>query len=921
MHYSLSKKRTAAALALVLAAIAGCSKEESPEQLIAQARQYESKGDSKAAIIQLKNALQAKPDDAVARLALGRLYLKTGDHVSAEKELQRAIQFGSNRAEVLPLLAKSLMLQGKAQAVLDETASAPPNATLLSLRGDALLALKKLDESRQAFDSALQLEPNNSAALKGLARHALLKNDVAGAVRLADSAVSHHPADVDALLFRADIDKAMGKLDAARSLYDKALQVDAATAPAHLQKAYLDISQQKYDAARADLAALKKLAPDNLLAYHAQAQLEFAEGKYKQALDSIQIVLKAVPDHLPSLLVAGATQFALGSLPQAEQHLKKYVESDPGNIYARKMLASVYLALSRPKEALAQLEAELGTSTDPALLNIGARAYLNLKQFDKAAATYQRAIEQAPTLGQSHMGLGLAKMSMGDTDGAVAAMRKGLELSPPTAIDAGIVLGTTHLRLKQYDAALAVINQMLQRAPNNALLQNMLGGAYLGKNDRTAARAAFEKSMQSQPSYFTAVNNLARMDLADKKVDAARQRYQAFLDKNASNAEAMLALADLAIVDHKPADATKWLEKAHAAAPKLAGPGLRLAQQYLATGEKRKALTLTLAMQVEDPENPLLLDMLGRVQAANDDKAAALEAYGRLAALQPRTSGITARLAAAYEELGEPGMAADVLRKAHAERPNDVAIVLARAAVETRRGNYDQAVMFARDVQARPGNQVPGLIVEAEIREAQHKPELAIAAYQRALQASKGATPLRLKLANAYRQAGKADEALRMVQQWRAERPKDRALGIFLGELYFAQKKYPAAIDTFTSLLKDMPGNGIILNNLALAYQAAGDARALETAELALKALPQSGAAMDTLGWILVEKGDLNRGLPLLKQAITASPAAADIRYHLAAAHARNNDKAAARKELETLLSGKGDIVQADQARALLKQL
>lgn len=921
MHHSKTNKRTAVALALVLAAIAGCASDESPEQLIAQAKQYESQGDRRAAIIQLKNALQAQPDNATARLALGQLYLKAGDNASAEKELRRAIELGSKRAEALPLLAKSLLLQNKPQAVLDATASAAPDATLLSLRGDALLALKKPEESRQAFDTALQLEPNNSDALNGLARHALLKRDIEGAVRLADSAVSHNPADVDALLFRADLDKAMGKLDAARDSYDKALQLNPDAGAAHLQKAYLNISEKKFDAARADIAALRKVAPQNLLAYHARALLEFTEGKYKQALDSIQLMLKAAPDHLPTQLLAGAIQFSLGSFTQAEQHLKKYVESDGDNIYARKMLASVYLGLNRPGDALAQLKTALDTSNDPALLNIGGRALQNLKQYDKAAAIYQRAIERDPKVAQSHVGLGLAKMSRGDAEGAVVAMRKGLELSPPQAIDTGIVLGTTHLQLKQYGQALAVFNQMLQRDPNSALLYNLRGGAHLGQNERAAARAAFDKALQLQPAYFTPVNNLARMDIVDKKPDAARQRYQAFLDKNGSNVEAMLALADLASADRRQADATRWMEKAHAVNPKLAGPGLRLAQQYLAVGEKRKALTLILAMQVADPENPMVLDMLARVQAANGDKPGALAALSRLAALQPRTTGMTARLSAAYEALGERDLAADTLRKAHTENPDDIAIMLARIAVETRRANYDQAIMFARNVQSRPGNQVAGLIVEAEIRETQGKPDQAIAVYQRALQLDKQSSPLRIKLANAYRQAGRTDEALKLARQWRAERPKDRALGVYLGELYTSQKNYPAAIETFTGLLKELPDNGIILNNLALVYQAAGDARALDTAEQALKALPRSGAAMDTLGWMLVEKGNLARGLPLLQQAIAAEPGAADIRYHLAAAHARNNDKAAARKELETLLAAKGNIAHVEQARALLKQL
>src|SRR3546814_3715040 len=46
-------------------------------------------GDLRAAVIELKNALQRDPANAVARLLLGEVYLRLGDGAAAEKEIDR----------------------------------------------------------------------------------------------------------------------------------------------------------------------------------------------------------------------------------------------------------------------------------------------------------------------------------------------------------------------------------------------------------------------------------------------------------------------------------------------------------------------------------------------------------------------------------------------------------------------------------------------------------------------------------------------------------------------------------------------------------------------------------------------------------------------------------------------------------------
>jgi len=136
-----------------------------------------------------------------------------------------------------------------------------------------------------------------------------------------------------------------------------------------------------------------------------------------------------------------------------------------------------------------------------------------------------------------------------------------------------------------------------------------------------------------------------------------------------------------------------------------------------------------------------------------------------------------------------------------------------------------------------------------------------------------------------------------------------------------AAKQFKPAIANFETVLKKSPTNVLALNNLAWAYQQEKDARALPTAEQAAKLAPDSPAVMDTLGWILVEQGDLKRGIQVLEQASSRAPEANDIRYHLAFGLNKAGDKAKARKQIEQALANGKSFAQIDEAKELLKQL
>ena len=115
------------------------------------------------------------------------------------------------------------------------------------------------------------------------------------------------------------------------------------------------------------------------------------------------------------------------------------------------------------------------------------------------------------------------------------------------------------------------------------------------------------------------------------------------------------------------------------------------------------------------------------------------------------------------------------------------------------------------------------------------------------------------------------------------------------------KRDYKTAARHYQAIVVLQPDNAMFLNNLAWVSGELGDPKALSYAEKAATLAPATPAILDTLGTLLVKKGDVTQGLEKLRKAAQLAPNASDIRLHLAKALIKAGDKSAARKELETL--------------------
>ena len=916
-------------LALAFAAsvqLSGCDRLSNltEQEYIQRAKDFEDNGNLRGSIVELKNAIQKNPDSPQARLLLGQVYLKVGMGAEAEKELSQAVKLGVSHESVKPQLGEALLLMGEYKRVLDEIqpgeqTSKTNLARIFQLRAEALLRLGKLKEACNLFDQSLNIDKSNPATYWGLAQCAVAERNSVKAREWLDAALKIQDRQAQTWILAGDLEQLEKNSDAALAAYSSALKIDPENLEALQNRALINTRLGRMEPARADIEAIRKLYPKSLGAHYFQALLKFKEGKYPEARDALLEALKIAPDHPPALLLGGIIENALGNLQTAESHLNKAVRAAPRNGLALRMLASTQLRLGRPEDAAKTLAPiDLEKTRNASLHTLAGEIALAKKDFAKAAAHFETAAEISPDSAAIRTELGIVRMAQGDSH-AMADLQAaaGME-GAGTRADNVIILH--QLRQKQFDAALASITELERKHQPSPLSWNYRGAAYQGKKDILKARDSFNAALKLDPKFFPATVNLAQMDLVDGRTDQARKRFESVLKAEPKHLQSMLALADISLQNKDERTYVGWLEKANEAHPQAILPRSALARFYLSKKEPQKALALAREAVNANPDSPEALNLLGGTQLVAGDKANAIATLTKLTEKSKQSPDVLLRLALAQIADKRMNDARATLQKALQLKPDHLRSQEALLRLELAENKPEAALAMARQIQAQQSESPIGFDREADILLAQKRYTQAAKAYEQALAKGTGTASL-LKLHRALSAAGDIKTAEQRLVGWIKQHPQDLAARNYAAEVYMRDQRNREAIAQYEVLLKARPGNAIVLNNLANLYQREKDPRALATAELALKHAPDNPGVQDTLGWILVEQGQLPRGLDILRKAAAKAPKAATLRYHHGIALIRSGKKAEAKQELQAAIASGQNFPELEAAKTLLKSL
>jgi putative PEP-CTERM system TPR-repeat lipoprotein len=914
-----------AALALAAALAAGCG-QESAEKLVASAKDFIAKKDYRSAEVQLKTALQQQPELGEARYLLGLALLEAGDYVSAEKELRRALDYKYSPDAAYPKLARALVLQNEHKKVVSELAAVQPQdpaarASLKTELGYSYLALGQVKEARAAFAAALADRPGDAAARVGEARVAAAEGNLDGAMKIATEVLARSPGQPDAALLKGEIHGARREYDAAVDAMHEVIKAQPRNGGARFAAGMMLVEAGKLDAAAAEIEAMKKAVPQDLRSRYLEALVLFRRNEPAKAKEALAQVLKAAPDHTPSLVLDGAIDYRLGQFGAAESALRRAVARQPQNTYARSLLAGTYLRLGQPDKAEEVLEPGLRQApNDPQLLRVAGEAALSHNDTKKAREYYERAAAASKSDASVRARLGQVKFAAGDTEGGLRDLESAAEMDPG-GMQADLAIISAHLSKREFDKALAIADRLAQKQPKSPLPPTIRGGILNAKGDPKGARASFERALELQPDYLPAVRNLARLDIADKQPAAARKRFESLVAKDPKNEQALLGLADVqAATGAKAEEVIATVDRAVEANPTALRPRLAAINLRLRSNDAKGAVSTAQAAAAAIPNNAQIVEALGRAQLAAGDTQQAITTYNRLVALAPQSPAPLMMLARAQAAAKDYDAASQTLRKALAMAPSQLDALQGLMAVQIAAGKPEEALAEARALQKERPKDPAGFVLEGEVHLAQKRTNEAIAAYSEALK-RQDAPGIAVRLHGLLAAANRGGDADALAARWLKEHPKDTTMRLYLAERALARKDYRAASRGYRELLALQPANPLLLNNVAWTLGQLNDPAALDYAEKAYAAAPNNPAIADTLGWLLVEKGDAKRGTELLAKAAAAAPNALEIRMHYAKALLKSGDKALAKREFEAVAAATGESPLKAEATELLKKL
>lgn len=903
---------------------------------VATANQYQAEGKYRAAYIESKKVLQKDDKNGEAWLALGQASLMLGDSKDALSDLQHAKDNGVQEARWIVPMGRALLVTRQHEMLLktlpaDGAFLPPVKARVDALRGDAYVQAKQTDKAHDAYQSALAVNPRDAHALIGLARLALTAHDTPTAEQYLQKALAASPEFPQAWMLKGDLAFEAKDYAAAEAAYEKVLGFKL---PDWLPEeqfytlgrlADTQLQQGQYKQAQGNIDTLEKMSPGQPFPHYLHALALYKQGHLDDAVAQLQQVLRASPNSVPAQLLLGTVNYAQANYAQAQMYFSNVIGADAKNVPARKLLALTYFRQGRSDQALGALRPAMpGNATDAEMLALLQKAVaerVGMPNQDAAEATKAAAGKAAAArIGALDPRLVAAGKTYDKGDAAAAIkMLKAIPADDKAAPQRDAMLVMAYLRDKQPADAVKVAADRVAKYPKDANARMLYGTALVAAGQRGKARHQFAEAYTLDSKNVAALMNLASLDMADGKFKDAAGRYETILKQSPNNVAAMTELGQLAARQGDKAGAIKWFKQAIAAAPKAAAPYVGLVLLYSRSGDFEDAANVARQFAKADPESPVALNTLGAAEldAGHHDKA--LQPLQQAVKFAPNNALYLTNLARAQ-----------ILDKdnKNAEANLEAAIKADPARVESssllaflKYQNHDMpgALALAQTLQKQPATRAAGLALQGDLYMADKAWPKAAAAYQQALK-DHYSQQLVIKTFTALNSAG-AKHPETTLRDWLAKHPDDDASRLLLGQYYMNHTQNAAAIEQYGQVLKAHPTNIAALNNLAWIYTEQHSPKALEFAERAYKAAPNSPNIQDTYGWALVAANQPKTALPILAQVAKAQPKAGTIQYHYAVAQARTGDKAGARATLEALQKLGAKYPEQQDADKLLKEL
>jgi len=440
--------------------------------------------DQQSVITLISRLVAMHPDIAEGHYGLARLAMRAGDYELAAASARRAASLRPDWIESQLLLARVLVLTGRAEeglALIEPVASASEDLEVRLQFAELLLSAGRTEEARERLDAILADNPGLPEAIRALAFLTLTQNDLDASKAYFEQLRVQDRFREEAFFYLGRIAEAEEQPLQAMRAYSRVTTgsnaVEAQLRAANVLYSQLDDAEgalqhlREFGLANADYEIEMLVAQGDLLVRMGRAdegmQL-IAEGRERHPNDR---VLEQA--QLQMYIVRAQEAAADDDFDLAEDLLRDGLRSHPGDRSLRYAQALIYQEQGRMRRAAAALEDLVADAPEDAGL-LNALGYLltdSLDRHDEAYDYIQRALTLEPDNAAIIDSMGWVLFHLGDYEAALDYLQRAFELFPDPEVASHIV--DVYWALGDQAEAREVLERELEQHPDDPHLEDV----------------------------------------------------------------------------------------------------------------------------------------------------------------------------------------------------------------------------------------------------------------------------------------------------------------------------------------------------------------------------------------------------------------------------------------------------------------
>lgn len=552
------------------------------------ARTYLRISDGKKALATLQPLLDSKEPSAESYAVAAEAKFLLGEVTAAEDYYSKAVKFNPLDFNSRAVLAVVQMGKGQVERGFDElraiAAFDPGSVADLALIS-AHVRKKEFDSALHAIDALERKQPNQAVAAGLRGRLELMRLNRVQARQAFESALKIDPSYFAVLATLAAMDVEDKKPEDAVRRFERVLDMDPQNLLAHM--AIIEL-RAKAGAGKDELVErLNKAIKQNPTANVprlALIALRMGQKETKIALAAAQDGLSALPEDVALLNALARVQTAAGDINQALIAANKVVLLQANQPEPLLRVAELHLASKDSAASMQMLKRALTLKADFLPAQVMLAVLLRDSGRTADAFNIARSVQsQRPKEAAGFHLEGDLEFTERNFPAALSAYRKAFEKQPFTEL--AIKLHRTLLGLGKDDEAKRHETQWLIKRPKDAIFLYYLGEMAQTQNNFPQAQIRFGQVLKLQPDNAVAANNLAVM--LDKGGQPLALEYAEKANALVPNQPAFLdTLAQIYGSAGRFEKALEVQKKVVALAPEIPFYQLNLARLYIKSGKK-----------------------------------------------------------------------------------------------------------------------------------------------------------------------------------------------------------------------------------------------------------------------------------------------------------------------------------------------